>query len=147
MLKIQITKKKLLISLLFLLILTAVYYTGGVIGFFTGDDSAMYFRDSDAYTTTLALSKLRNNDIRGAINLLETRLDLEIIQKDGARDSFHSPFNIFQFLFYDNPEKARRYLLSFVAEYRDQYPSTNILPEVRKKINDILARTDNRANK
>lgn len=138
MLKGRVTRKRILLFLLLLFLLAASNYAGGVMGFYQGYDTAMYFRDSDAFSTSLALGKLRMGDYKGASNLLETRLDLEIIQCGDTSESYKSPYNIAWFLFRQSPEEAHGHLLSFVAQYRGNHPSPSTSPEVRQRVNEIL---------
>jgi hypothetical protein len=99
----------------------------------------MYSRDSDAYSTSLALNKLRNDDYVGAIDLLETRLDLEIMQCGLSKEPYNSPYNIFTFVLRQSPKEAHGHLLSEVADYRSKHPSPSGFPEVRQRIESILA--------
>jgi len=128
-----------LLIILFVLIVTAAYYIGGVVGFYQGSASAMYLSDSDAYSTSLALIKLRNEDYRGAIDLLETRLDTEILHCGTSEDSYKSLYNMYWLLYKQEQKDTHGFLLSSVAEYRSKYPSINMLPEVRQQIENILA--------
>ena len=134
----RITRKHVLLFLLVLFLVAASNYAGGVMGFYQGYETAMYFRDSDAYSTSLALRKFRNGDYTGAFELLETRLDLEIIQCGDSSGSYKSPYNIAWFVFRQSPEEAHGHLLSFVAEYRSNHPSPSTSPGVRQRIADIL---------
>jgi hypothetical protein len=138
MTKKRITGKHVLLAVLVILLLGAAHYSGGVLGFFQGYDAAMSKRDSDAFATSLALIKLRNRDYAGAIDLLETRLDSEIIQCDASKESYRSLYNIFWLIFRQDPQMTRGSLLLSVAEYRIKYPSVSTLPEVRERVTAIV---------
>lgn len=144
MLKIRVTWKRVILSLLFLLLLSIAYYAGGVVGFFQGSTSASYLSDSEAYSTSLALLKLRNEDYSGAIDLLETRLDTEILHCGAAEDSHKSIYNIYWLVFRQGQKDTHSYLLSPVAEYRSKYPSTSMFPEVQQQVEDILKEASNK---
>ena len=107
----------------------------------------MYFRDSDAYLTSLALKKLRRDNCTGVIDLLETRLDSEIIQCGDLKDPYRSPYNIAWLVFQQNPKEAHNHLLSSVAEYRRSHPSYSMSSEVREKVSKILAKTSDGTRK
>jgi len=138
MLKKNITGKRLVLAVLFILLMAAAHYSGGVLGFYQGYHASMARRDSDAFATSRALISLRNQDYQGAVDLLETRLDSQIIQCDAAKGSLKSPYNMFWLIFRRDPEVARRHLLISVAEYRNKHPSVSTLPEVRQRIEAIV---------
>jgi len=144
MLKFRFSLKRALLSLLFLLFLLLAFYIGGVVGFFMGSNSASYLSDSEANLTSLALNKLRNENYSGAIDLLESRLDTEILHCDASKESHKSVFNIAWLIFRQGQKDRHNYLLSSVAEYRSKYPSTNMLPEVRQQIEEILKEASNK---
>ena len=141
MIKIRITRKRVFLLFLSIFFLAASNFAGGVIGFYQGYDTAIYFRDSDAYSTSLALKKLRDDNYTGAIDLLETRLDSEIIQCGDSKEPYKSPYNIAWLVFQQNPKEAHNHLLSSVAEYRSKHPSYSMSSEVREKVAKILAKT------
>jgi hypothetical protein len=119
------------------------FYAGGVAGYYQGSESVSYLTDSEAYTTSLALIKLRDADYQGAIELLETRLDREILQCKSAEDSYQSIYNLYWLVFKQVHKETHGYLLSSVAGYRGKHPSISILPEVRKQVEDILNEASN----
>jgi hypothetical protein len=127
-----------LLAASFIFLLAVAHYAGGVLGFNQGYHAAMLRRDSDAFATSLALVKLRNQDYAGVIDLLETRLDADLIQVDASKTSYRSPYNIFWLIFRRNPQIARGHLLASVAEYRTKHPSTSALPEIRQRIAKIV---------
>ena len=137
--RIRFTKKGFFYLLLILVFMAVSFYSGGVLGYLQGYESAKYFRDSDAYSTTLVLEKMRSGDLEAAINMLETRLDQEIVLCGTTEDAYRSPFNIFWFVFGRVPGSTHRILLTAVAEYRKKYPSSSIFPEVRQQITEILS--------
>ncbi|MFC1835484.1 hypothetical protein ACFL2Q_12230 [Thermodesulfobacteriota bacterium] len=135
-----ITKGRLLAALVFVILLLVAHYAGGAIGYHQGYQAGRYLRDSDAYATSLALAKLRDKDYASVTDLLETRLDTEVIQWDASKNAYKSPYNVFWFVLGQSPKEAAAFLMSSVAEYRGRYPSPNQLPDVRQKIADILSR-------
>jgi hypothetical protein len=141
MIKFRITKKRVFLFFLFLFFLAVSNLAGGAVGFYQGYDTAIYFSDSDAYSTLLALKMLREDNSAGAIDLLETRLDSEIIQCGGPGQPYKTLYNIYWVAFCQNPEEARSHLLSSVEEYRSRYPSTSMSSEIREKVAQILKKT------
>lgn len=138
MIKKFITGKRLFLAVLFIILLAVAHYSGGVLGFHQGFHASMARRDSDAFATSRALIKLKNQDYEGAVDLLETRLDSEIIQCDAAKESYRTPYNIFWFIFRRDPQIARSHLLAQVAAYRNKHPSVSTLPDVRRRILAIV---------
>lgn len=144
MIKFRITKKRVFLFILFLFFLAISNLAGGAVGFYQGYDTAIYFSDSDAYSTLLALKMLRENNPAGAIDLLETRLDSEIIQCGEPEQPYKTLYNIYWVAFRQNPEEARSHLLSSVADYRSRYPSISMSLEIREKVAHILKGTATR---
>lgn len=107
----------MLLFLLIILLLFISNYGGGVLGFYHGYATAIYYRDSDAYSTFLVLEKLKNEDFSGAIELLETHLDLEIIQCSNSDEPYKSLYNLSWFILHQSPEEAHNNLLSLIAAY------------------------------
>lgn len=143
----HITRKRLFLAVLFIILMAAAHYSGGVLGFYQGYHASMVRRDSDAFATSRALINLRNQDYEGAVDLLETRLDSEIIQCDAAKESYRSPYNIFWLIFRRDPQVARSHLLASVAEYRNKHPSVSTLPEVRQRISAIVKEASRKPDK
>jgi hypothetical protein len=147
MIKKRITGKRLLLAVLLIVLLAVAHYSGGVLGFHQGYHASMARRDSDAFATSRALTQLRNQDYESAVDLLETRLDSEVIQCDAAKESYRSPYNIFWLIFRRDPQVARSQLLASVAEYRTKHPSISTLPEVRQRIAAILKEASSKPGK
>lgn len=144
MLKIKLTWKRVLLSLLFLLLFFLAYYVGGVVGYSQGSTSVSYLSDSEAYSTSLALQKLRNEDYSRAIDLLEARLDTEILHCGASENSHKSLYNLYWLVFRQAQEDSHNSLLLPVAEYRSKYPSTSMFPEVQQQVKDILKNVSNK---
>ena len=147
MIKKYITGKRLLFAVLFIILMAVAHYAGGVLGYYQGFQASMARRDSDAFATSRALINLRNQDYKGAVDLLETRLDSEIIQCDAAKESYRTPYNIFWFIFRRDPQVARSHLLALVGEYRSKHPSVSTLPEVRRRIQAIVKEASRKPDK
>lgn len=139
MFKNKLTKKRVLFFILIIFFLFILHFGGGILGFYSGYATAIYHRDSDAYATSLVLEKLKNHDINGAIELLETRLDNEIIQCSSSDEPYKSPYHLSWFILRQSPKQAHNNLLSLVAAYLNQYPSSSGSPDVRQKISKILS--------
>lgn len=145
--KIRFTWKRVILTLLFFLLLCVSYFVGGVVGYSQGSASASYLSDSEAYSTSLALQKLRDEDYSGAIDMLESRLDMEILHCGASEDSHKSVYNLYWLVFRQAQEDGHNSLLLPVANYRSKYPSISMFPEVREQIADILKKVSNKTEK
>ena len=115
--KIRMTWKRAILTLLFFLLLSPAYFVGGVVGFYQGSASVSYLSDSEAYSTSLALQKLRDEDFSGAIDMLESRLDTEILHCGASENSHMSMFNLYWLVFRQAQEEGHNSLLLPVANF------------------------------
>jgi hypothetical protein len=133
--------KKALWGLLLLIILCGSFYAGGIIGFNRGYAYSVFSRSpTEAYLTLSALESVNSGDIIAVKKQLESQLDTHIIEHWSGLSN--KPVTLFNMLPYD--AKSVNKLMSKVAAYRAQQPSTSDDPIIKECINDVIGRYSNK---
>jgi hypothetical protein len=70
--------------------------------------------------------------------MLETRLDNEILHCGASENSHKSIYNLYWMVFQEAQDDSHNSLLLPVAEYRKDYPSPSMFPQLQQEVEDIL---------
>lgn len=132
------TKKKIVLTLIFIVLLIASNLIGGIIGFNAGFEAGLYLDGLDIMTTISNLNNLRADKTDWPIKFLEMELDWKIYNAGTSKNSYNSIYNILK---YDSELNATRHeteAMKQAIKYRRLYPSEFSDEEFRTKINNIL---------
>jgi hypothetical protein len=113
------------------LVITAAFFIGGVIGYKQGYSYGYMAPESAAWNVDV-LRCFRRGDSESAIQLLETRLDMQIVWHGSVLKSGKSLFDTTRLSDYDKS------FMNKVADYRDQYSSKAPNIKTRNTIASIL---------
>lgn len=113
------------------------YFVGGTSGFVKGYAAATFSRSADAQVTVFMLRKLRTGDIKTAIGILESQLDILIIDNRVCREGYRSVFNLTRVMGVGSTATVDKLASSAVA-YRASFPSVAPAP-AKAAIDSALA--------
>ena len=129
--------KKTLLTVFILAAIAGISYVSAALGYLMGGPQyAARFASTDAFYTVTVLQKLREGNSEAAIELLESQLDNIIVE--------HSTFdpNVADWLDLLSPipdaNSASDKLMTIVAKYRVNHPSSEMDSEVGKHIDNHL---------
>lgn len=126
--------KKIILSVVFLLLLCVSFIAGGFLGFSEGYAYRVYQGSiGDSFSTYRALEMINAGDITGAKKHLEMELDTEIIEHWSG---LHSRPYIFNMLVEN--EVATNQLMSKVAAYRKTRPPITEDAKVKAAIESVV---------
>jgi hypothetical protein len=130
-----------------LLVFAVAMWSAGAMGFLVGGTQiGSRFAPAEAVFTIATLRTLRENDVEGAIDKLESTLDGQILDHshyDPSLARWFDPMPIFFWWYELDPDPdAPAELMRRVAKYRRSHPTTSNTPEVRQAIEDHLAQFD-----
>jgi hypothetical protein len=131
--------KKAIWSLVFLLILFAVFFTGGFIGYNNGYAyRSFYASTTDAYITLRTIEAINSRKAAAAKEDLEQQLDTQIVEHWVGL--VNKPLNYFSPARHD--EDVVKNLMSKVAAYRKRHPSTTTDPDIKNAIEAVITLYD-----
>lgn len=131
----RMTRRRWTTAAAVLALLLAAAYGGAVFGFqLGGPQFQARWAANDAYYEVEVLRALRQNEVGGAIQLLEAHLDSQIL-----KDAAFSP-RVCRLFLCEAPEPDLNVpLMRPVAEYRREFPAVSTDGRVREVINRHLA--------
>ncbi len=112
------------------------YYAGGVVGFGKGYAAALYSQSADAIRTVSILRKLRTDDTKTPIAMLESQLDELIILNRVGRQAYDSLFNLPRLIGVGSTGLVDK-VASSAVPYRAEFPSTAPSP-LKASVDDAL---------
>jgi len=125
--------KTILVVFLFIVVGIVSFFAGGIIGFVSGFSyNTAITGGIEGFNKVSALRAIREGRTERALDLLETGLDINIIEYSLLEKRQHL-FNIM------GPKRCNAKFMIRFAKYRKEFPSYT-LPELEKLINDILAK-------
>jgi hypothetical protein len=129
-----LTKRNVILALVALAVVSSVAYLALLYGHALGSTQAV-LQDSASrgVENVVVLRALRRGDTAGAISLLETSLDSDIVSWSVRDDSLDRHIN----LFFDRSD-AGTVLMTRVSAYREKFPSSQDDREIRALIMNVL---------
>lgn len=129
--------KKVISSLLFLMLLFVAFVTGGFIGYSNGYAYRSFSTSStDAFITLRTLEAINSRKAATAKEELEQQLDTQMVVHWAGL--VNRPLDYFSPVRQD--EEAVRSLMSKVAAYRKRHPSKTSDPDIRTAIETVVTR-------
>ena len=128
--------RKMLLVVLALAVPVA-FYAGGITGFGKGYDAALFAESAGAASTVLMLRKLREGEVKPALDTLELQLDSEIVQNQVGRKGYQSLFNLPGLVGVGDTRAVDRGA-SAALKYRETFPSP-LSPPAKAEVDAALA--------
>ena len=131
--------RKVLWSLLLLILLSGAFFTGGYIGFTNGYAyRSFYASTTDAYITLRTIEAINSRKAAAAKEDLEQQLDTQIVEHWVGL--VNKPLNYFSPARQD--EDVVKNLMSKVAAYRKGHPSKTTDPDIKNAIEAVITLYD-----
>ena len=129
--------RKVLWSLLLLILLSGAFFTGGYIGFTNGYAyRSFYASTTDAYITLRTIEAINSRKAAAAREDLEQQLDTRIVEHWAGL--VNKPLDYFSPVKQD--EEVVKNLMSKVAAYRRRHPSKTADPDTINAIEAVATR-------